>query len=141
MDLSIIIVNWHSADYVEACVQSIREQTAAVNYEVIVVDNASYDGCGERLAHEYPGIIFVQSQCNLGFARANNLGSEYAQGPVLLFLNPDTEVQDRAIDRLYAHFQTLPDSGVAGCRLLNSDGSVDKFQRNSFHGDGSMDNR
>jgi GT2 family glycosyltransferase len=124
MDLSIIIVNWHSADYVLACIRSISEETSAVNYEVIVVDNASFDGCGERLAREHPGVIFIQSQCNLGFARANNLGAEQARGAVLLFLNPDTEVRDRAIERLYAYFLELPDPGVVGCRLLNSDGSL-----------------
>jgi GT2 family glycosyltransferase len=124
LDLSIILVNWYSADYVLACVRSIREQTSAVSYEVIVVDNASFDGCGERLAREHSDVVFVQSQCNLGFARANNVGAEHAHGAVFLFLNPDTELRDRAIERLYADFQRLPDAGVVGCRLLNSDGSL-----------------
>jgi GT2 family glycosyltransferase len=124
IDLSIIIVNWHSAEYVLACVRSIREQASTLHYEVIVVDNDSSDGCGERLAREHPRVIFLQCRCNLGFARANNLGAEHAHGAVLLFLNPDTEVRDRAIERLYADFQRLPDAGVVGCRLLNSDGSV-----------------
>ena len=124
IELSIIIVNWNSADYVMACIQSIYKQTSELSYEVIVVDNASFDGCDERLASEHPSVIFVQSQCNLGFARANNLGVMYARGSVLLFLNPDTELRDRAIEFLYTHFQSLPDSGAVGCRLLNSDGSL-----------------
>ena len=124
IDLSIIIVNWHSANYVLKCVHSIREQASVASYEVIVVDNASFDGCGERLAQEYPWVVFLQSQRNLGFAGANNLGAKCAHGAVLLFLNPDTEVLDGAIDCMYRHFQSLEEPGVVGCRLLNSDGSL-----------------
>jgi GT2 family glycosyltransferase len=125
-ELSIIIVNYNSANFVLACVRSIFEQTNTVACEVIVVDNASYDGCSERLAHRYPDVIFVQSQSNLGFGRANNLGAQRAQGDVLLFLNPDTEVKDCAIDHLYKRFLKLDNPGAVGCRLLNSDGSLQK---------------
>jgi len=124
VDLSIVIVNYNSADYVTECVRTIREQASKVKYEVIVVDNASYDGCRERLARDFSDGIFVQSQFNLGFGRANNLGAEHAGGEVLLFLNPDTEIQDRAIERLYERFQKLDKPGAVGCRLLNSDGSL-----------------
>jgi GT2 family glycosyltransferase len=126
VELSIIIVNWHSADYVLACIQSIHEQTSEVEYEVIVVDNASFDGCGERLARNWPGVIFVQSQCNLGFGRANNLGVQHSSGELLLFLNPDTEVRDRAIERLYEKIQKLDKPGAVGCRLLNSEGLLQR---------------
>jgi GT2 family glycosyltransferase len=126
MGLSIIIVNWNSSDFVQACIRSIRAQTLAVKNEVIVVDNASYDDCGGRLACDYPDVIFVQSKFNLGFGRANNLGALRAKGEVLLFLNPDTEVKDRAIDRLYEQFLKLDNPGAVGCRLLNSDGSLQK---------------
>lgn len=124
IDLSIIIVNYHSSDYVLACMRSICELTSSVNYEAIVVDNASYDGCEEALASKYPDVVFVQSGENLGFARANNLGVNHARGRVLLFLNPDTEIKERAIDRLYSHFLQLVNPGIAGCRLVNSDGSL-----------------
>jgi len=91
---------------------------------VIVVDNASFDGCGELLASEHPEVIFIQSQINLGFARANNLGAKKSRGKFLLFLNPDTEVRDRTLDRLFDHLSSLPGAGAVGCRLLNSDGSL-----------------
>lgn len=124
VELSIVIVNWHSADYVLACIRSIREQTDALRYEVIVVDNASFDDCRDRVLLEYPGVVFLQSQDNLGFARANNMGAKVARGAVLLFLNPDTEICDRAIERLYSRMRMHPDAGILGCRLHNSDGSL-----------------
>ena len=124
IELSIIIVNYHSAKYTLASIKSICDQTAEVSYEMIVVDNASFDECGQLLVKKYPQVTFVQSARNVGFARANNLGYEYARGTVLLFLNPDTEVQDRAIDRLYKRFKALDEPGVVGCRLINSDRSL-----------------
>jgi GT2 family glycosyltransferase len=124
VDLSIIIVNYRSADYVMACVRSIHEQTPTLNYDIVVVDNASCDDCRGRLARDFPEVHFVQSQFNLGFGRANNLGAKHSGGAVLLFLNPDTEIRDAAIERLYRHFLNLEKPGAVGCRLLNSDDSL-----------------
>ncbi len=123
-DLSIIIVNYKSADYVAGCLRTLAEQTTAMSYETIVVDNATYDGCEQMLARDYPDAVFVQSDTNLGFARANNLGAGRARGDVLLFLNPDTEVKGRAIERLHSALGNLKDPGAVGCRLLNSDGTL-----------------
>lgn len=124
IDLSIVIVNWNSADYVQACIRSIRAETKVTHYEIIVVDNASFDGCEQQIARHYPEAIFIQSAQNLGFSGANNLAARRARGRVLLFLNPDTEVRDGAIDRLCVSHGNIPDAGVVGCRLLNTDGSV-----------------
>jgi GT2 family glycosyltransferase len=124
VDLSIIVVNWNSKEYVERCIASIRANTAGIDYEVIVVDSGSFDGCGEMLERTYPEVRFIQSKLNLGFGRASNLGAEYARGSMLLFLNPDTEVMEGAIARVYGCMPELPEAGVVGCRLLNSDGSL-----------------
>jgi glycosyltransferase involved in cell wall biosynthesis len=118
LDLSSIIVNWHSADYVLACIWSIRQQTSAVSWEVIVVDNASFDGCGKRLAREDPGVVFVQSQWNLGFARANNLGGGSAQQTRGDFSN--VMVRDsvgRFLRKYRGGFYRVALSGAAAIRL------------------------
>ncbi|MGC8494221.1 MAG: glycosyltransferase family 2 protein [Syntrophobacteraceae bacterium] len=131
-DLSIIIVNYNSADYVAACLRSIAKQTSAVSYETILVDNATYDGCEQMLARDYPDAVYIQSDQNLGFARANNLGAYHANGDTLLFLNPDTEVKDRAIERLHTAIQNLESPGAVGCRLLNTDGTLQTSCVQSF---------
>jgi len=123
-DLSIIIVNWNSAGYLRKCLESIVNTTSGILYEIIVVDNASYDGC-ERVVNEYPGIAFlVQSESNRGFARANNLGLRHARGRVLLFLNPDTEVLGDSLTKLYHAIFSLENPGGLGCRVLNTDGTL-----------------
>jgi GT2 family glycosyltransferase len=123
VDVSTIIVNWNSADYVIDCIESIYRETKAITFEIIVIDNASFDGCGEKLAQSYPDVVFIQSDANLGFAKANNIAASRAKGRTLLFLNPDTKVLDRAIERLCSLYWKLPNCGVLGCRLLNGDGS------------------
>ena len=124
MELSIIIVNWNSADYLRECLLSLYRETRGITFEVIVVDNASYDGCGEMLARECPGVQFIQSAQNLGFAGANNLAFEYSSGRNILFLNPDMKLVSPAINILIEHLKDLPDAGIVGCRLLNADGSL-----------------
>jgi GT2 family glycosyltransferase len=120
MDVSVIIVNWKSASYAKECVASIRALTRDVQYEIIVVDNASPDNSLEVL-QGIPGIQLVHSPQNLGFARANNLGFQHSRGNALLFLNPDTRLVDRAIDLMYQSLMHSPTCAIAGCRILNAD--------------------
>lgn len=124
IELSIIIVNWHSSRYVRQCLKTIRDHFRNIPHEIIVVDNASYDGCDELIEKEYPWVKYIQSERNHGFARANNLGVESAQGELLLFLNPDTEILDSALSNLMEVMRATPDAGIAGGKLLNSDLSV-----------------
>lgn len=123
-EVSIIIVNWKSSDYVKKCLQSIYRFTQGLEFEVIVVDSASYDGCGEMLAREFPGARFIQSKENLGFSRANNLGFQASSAGTLLFINPDTELSNAAINILFDHLRRTTGAGAVGAKLLNADGTV-----------------
>jgi GT2 family glycosyltransferase len=124
MELSVIIVNWNSSEYLKKCLGSLYLNLSDVEFEVIVVDNASYDGCGEMLRSEFPTVRFIQVTKNLGFAGANNLGFAHSSGDNLLFLNPDTQVIGSAVNLMLSNLKSLPNAGAVGCRLLNSDGSV-----------------
>jgi len=124
LPLSIIIVNWNSKDYLRKCLQSIYANAREISFEVVVVDGASYDGCGEMLALEFPEVKFVQSERNVGFARANNLGFGQSRGDYVLFLNPDTEIVGEAINTLHTFLRETRDAGIVGAKLLNADGSV-----------------
>src|SRR5438093_1553246 len=106
------------------CLESIYATTRGISFEVVVVDNASFDGCEQMIRSEFPLVQFVQSQANLGFARGNNLGFGHSTGRILLFLNPDTEVIGPALARMVACVESVPDVGVVGSKLLNSDLSV-----------------
>ncbi|MCA1651988.1 MAG: glycosyltransferase family 2 protein, partial [Acidobacteria bacterium] len=124
MDLSIIIVNWNSRDILRQCLASIAAHVPGTDVEIIVIDSGSFDGCDAMLHEHYPAVRFIQIGSNLGFAKANNVAAKEARGKYLLFLNPDTEVVGDAIDILRRALETLPGSGIAGSRLLNSNGTV-----------------
>jgi GT2 family glycosyltransferase len=124
MDLSIIVVNWHSEEYVRACLKSLFSTVSGLSFEVIVIDSGSGDGCGSLVRREFPGVIFIESRGNLGFPRANNAAYGRASGDAILFLNPDTEVREGAILNLWQSLRQLPQVGIVGAKLLNSDGSV-----------------
>lgn len=124
MNLSIVILNWNSSDFLEKCLAALRANPASLPCEVIVVDNASCDGSAAMVGREFPEVIFIQNTQNSGFARGNNLGAASAHGKLLLFLNPDTEVVAGALEAMISAFQANPSVGAAGCQLLNSDKSV-----------------
>lgn len=124
MDLSIIFVNWNSLAYLRSCLASVYRHTAGISFEIIVVDNASPEGGIETLQAEFPGITVIKSDVNLGFAGANNVGFKRSSGRYVLFLNPDTELQGPAINTMMEQIERLPDAGIIGCRLLNTDLSV-----------------
>lgn len=124
MELSIISVNWNSLNYLRECIASIYEYTTGLSFEIVVVDNASPEGGVETLKRQFPGITIIKSSENLGFARANNLGVRQASGDYVLLLNPDTKLTGRAINIMMDRIKELPDAGIVGCRMLNTDLSV-----------------
>jgi len=124
MDLSIIIVNWNSKDYLQKCIASILSWTTDVNFEIVVIDSASFDGVDEMLKQCYPQVRFMQSDRNLGFTKANNVAFRVSTGSNILFVNPDTELIGPAINILLDYIQILSKTGAIGCKLLNADGSV-----------------
>jgi len=124
MNLSIVIVNWKSAGYLAACLDSIAANPPQVAWECIVIDNASFDGSAKLCRARFPFVTFIQENENLGFAKANNRAAARASGAALLFLNPDTIVKPGALQVLYDGLMNDPLSGAAGPCLHNGDGSL-----------------
>jgi GT2 family glycosyltransferase len=124
ISLSIIIVNWNSANFVKTCLTKIYEQAIHLPVEIIVIDNASHDDCEGMIASWFPSVLFIRSEENLGFSGANNVAFLRSTGDLVLFLNPDTEVYDGSIERMLRVLIETPEAGVVGARLLNSDGTV-----------------
>lgn len=125
--LSILIVNWRSKDYLRRCLKTVQVTCMDLSPQIVVVDGGSFDGCGEMLAVEFPDVEFVQSPDNVGFGRSNNLGFTKVRGKFLLLLNPDTELRPRSLERMIAAMDALPEAGILGPRLLNTDGSLQVY--------------
>jgi len=122
-DLSIVIVNWNTKEYLLRCLGSIFKLGQRMNWEVIVIDNGSQDGSGMEVKKSFPFVHLVENEKNLGFAKAANQGLQKASGRYALLLNPDTQVKGEAIEQLRSFMETHLEAGVAGPQLLNSDGS------------------
>jgi len=122
--LSILVVNWNTAELLRNCLISIYEDPASAVWEVIVVDNNSDDGSLAMLERDFPQVVRVASRENTGFVRGNYLALEKARGRYLLLLNTDTEVDCGALEPLVDFMIAHPEAGAVGPKLLNRDGSL-----------------
>jgi len=124
LDVSVIIVNWNTRDILRNCLKSVYEQAGGINFEVVVIDNASTDGSAEIVKKDFPQVILIENSENRGFAAANNQGLAVAKGRYALLLNSDTIVQDNAVARTVVFADAHPEAAVVGCRVLNPDKTV-----------------
>lgn len=130
--LTVVIVNYNSADFLESCVESVFRETRTVGVKVVIVDNASRDRDFSRIRIRFPELRFILNTQNRGFAAACNQGIHLEPAHFYLLLNPDTRVLEGAIDRTLEFLETHPEAGIAGCRVENSDGSLQMASRRSI---------
>jgi len=121
MDISILIVNWNTRDYLRQCLRSIKENAGKIPYEIIVVDNASHDGSAAMVEQEFPEVNLCASKENLGFARGNNLAYSRSSGSYVLVMNPDITLLEGTLEGLVAFGAAHPDAGMISPKLLNPD--------------------
>lgn len=124
MDVSIIIVNWNTGTLLRKCLDAIPDAVPGLEYEVIVIDNASSD---QSIAHAEGSpqqFRLLAQRKNLGFAKANNIGVRQSSGDVVFFLNPDTEPFPGSIHTLHAFLQSRSNVACVGPRLRNTDGTL-----------------
>ena len=134
IDLSIIIVNYNVKEFLKNLLHSIHKATQNLSIEIIVVDNASDDGSVEMIKEKFPDVILITNEKNLGFGKANNIGLKKARGKYILLINPDTLVAEDTFIKLIEFFEAHPEAGMAGCKILNPDGTLQLACRRSFPG-------
>jgi GT2 family glycosyltransferase/lipopolysaccharide/colanic/teichoic acid biosynthesis glycosyltransferase len=130
--LSIIIVSFNVKDFLFQAIHSIRKAIRNLSAEIIVVDNASWDGSVSMLEKSFPDVRIISNPTNLGFARANNRGIQESRGEYIVLMNPDTIVQEDTFETLLNFFSQDSQVGMAGCKILNPDGSLQLACRRSF---------
>ena len=132
MQLSVIIVNYNVKHFLEQCLYSVLAAVDNMKAEVIVIDNNSTDGSIPYLKPLFPNIHFIQSEHNLGFGKANNLGLQHAKGEYILFLNPDTLVPEDCFTKCIAFLQSQSKAGALGIRMLDGSGKFLPESKRSF---------
>jgi len=105
---SVLIVNYNGGSFLQGALDSLKRQTCR-DFEVILVDNASSDGSVDGLDIEnLPSFTLLREIENHGFARANNLAAQKAQGHWLALLNPDAEAAPNWLAEVSAGIQRHP---------------------------------
>ncbi len=130
-DLSVIIVSYNVEHFLRRTIQSVYRAQQDLNLEVFVVDNASKDGSVEMVRSTFPQVKLIESDKNLGFAKANNLALKQASGKFLMLLNPDCILQEKTLTTLIQFLKDNPDAGAVGPKLLNRDGTFQATSKRS----------
>ncbi|PQV62776.1 hypothetical protein B1R32_12223 [Abditibacterium utsteinense] len=129
-DLSVIILNWNARPFLVACLNSILSQPWRHEIEIIVVDNDSrLDDSVQVVKRDFPSVVLVENSANSGFSAGNNLGYKRARGAFALFLNPDTIVENGALDELLDWMKAHPEVGAIGPRMTYPDGQLQHSSR------------
>ncbi|MEO8298136.1 MAG: glycosyltransferase family 2 protein [Burkholderiales bacterium] len=133
-DASVIIVNWNVRELLRQCLRSVYAQggIAPERLQVIVVDNDSKDGSAAMVVAEFPQVELIANGENIGFGRANNQALPRCRGRHVVLLNPDTLVQGGALAALVQGLDAQPDVSVLGCRLLNGDGTLQRWTGGAY---------
>lgn len=118
---SIITVNFNQPEVTLAFLNSVKVNAAHDNVEVILVDNGCIENHQLAFEQAYPGLVFIRSEKNLGFAGGNNLGIRVAKGDYLLLLNNDTEIVPNLIPELSLEMESRPEIGMISPLILYFD--------------------
>lgn len=128
MEVSVIIVNYNVRHFLEQCLISLKHSLKNMDAEIFVVDNNSTDGSVSMLNHKFPEVKLICNSQNKGFGAANNQALKEVCGRYILFLNPDTLIEEKTIDLCKDFMDRNPDAGATGVRMIDGKG---KFLRES----------
>ncbi len=134
IDLSIIIINYNVKEFLLNLLDSLRKAVKNISTEIIIVDNASDDGSVEILREKFSNIKLIANKKNVGFGSANNQALQIAKGKYFLLINPDAIVREDTLIKMLEFFDKTPQVGIAGCKVLNPDGSLQLACRRGFPG-------
>lgn len=123
MDVSVIIVSFNTRDLTLACLKSVFHFTKDLSFEVIMVDNNSYDGSADCVAQSFPNVKIIRLSKNVGFGCANNIGAREAKGKYLFLLNSDTELICNTIKSFFEFMELNSRYASCGCNLIDGNGN------------------
>jgi GT2 family glycosyltransferase len=128
MDISVVIINYHSSEYTIKCINSIIEETKKIDFEIIVVDNNSNIKDLENLENftSKQNIKLVKSKINLGFGSGNMFGAQFATGDYLAFLNNDAILTDNSLGILFKFLKENKNIGLVGPNQITENNIVFK---------------
>lgn len=122
-ELSIISVNYNGLEHTLQMIKSIKDNLSEIDYEIIVVDNASKESCKKVINSLFKDVIVIQSNINLGFAGGNNLAIKSSKGDFVFLLNNDTFIEDNSIINLIKRLRSSDKIGAVSPKIRFSWGT------------------
>lgn len=133
IEISLVILNYNGAQWLDRCLESICNQTAVSRLEVIITDNGSTDGSREicdRYAPRLPALRFINNGKNLWYCEANNIGAADGRSPLIFILNNDLWLEPDCVERAINAAASSPDIDLFSVRVLN-------YENDTFQGYGA----
>lgn len=122
VQISIIIVNYNTSEYLIKCLESIYDMTSGVEIEVIVIDNNSIDRSIENLKEIFPEVKLILRSVNGGFGSGCNEGAKYAKGNYLAFVNPDIILRENVFCDFFDFMENNSEVGMCSGSFYDFDG-------------------
>lgn len=122
--LSVIIVNYKTPSLLRQCIKSIIKNPPSHEYDIIVIDNNSEDETVEMIEDEFPQVVLIANDENLGFPKAVNQGIRKSNSDYILLLNPDITVLKDSLDKMLEFMDQNENVAASGAKLINPNGSI-----------------
>ena len=122
--ISVIIVSYNAPCFLEVCLDSVKASLQGLDGEIIIVDNASREGCVEMVRGRFPDVELLVNEENVGFSRAVNQGVRKATGEYILILNPDSVLPEDGLEKVLDFAVSQKELGAVGCRFIDGTGAL-----------------
>ncbi|MHB1380627.1 MAG: glycosyltransferase family 2 protein [Thermoleophilia bacterium] len=122
VEVSVVIISWNTREILRDCLAELPAGLSGISHEVLVVDNGSSDGTQEMLNNQFPNVILLDNEVNLGFPSAVNRGIEHSRGAFIAILNSDTMVTKGSIRALVDELKRDEAAAAVGPQLVGKDG-------------------
>ena len=132
VDVSIITISTNELNYLKKMIPSLKKYETKVNYELIIIDNASIDGTSEWLKKNYPDIKIIKNRKKQGVTFNNNIGMKRSTGKFILIANPDIVYIGPLFKELMDYLNENPDIGIIAPKLLNDDRTIQDSVRRFY---------
>jgi GT2 family glycosyltransferase len=133
MKLSVIVVNYNMYALLKQSLGSLIKACKHIDYELIVVDDASTDRSVKMLEQEFPNAQLILNKKQLGIAKSRNLAIAQANGQYVLMVNADTITASNALDSTINFMDNHADAGGVGVRMLSPQGRFLHVSRRGFN--------
>ncbi|MEX8548376.1 MAG: glycosyltransferase family 2 protein [Mucilaginibacter sp.] len=113
--VALILLNWNTPIHTANCIKSLKQYCNEQLFDIIVADNGSTDGSLALLQNQFPGLVYINNERNLGFAEGNNRALVYSieKGYTYsLVINTDTLVDEDIVLALSTHLDNYPQAAI-----------------------------